>query len=407
MKKTLFAILKLLVAISCFWIVYELLFHIIAVMSLNKPDPTSVLLPIEVDGKWGYVDKTGKIAIQPNFMGAGYFSEGLAPVCVNVIGKGEENESLWGFIDKTGKVVIEPKFIDASSFHEVLAAVAITDKDGKNNKLWGYINKGGRFVIKPQYSVATNFENDVAIVLLGEAYETERLIDITGKTIFEGDSSRIDGFSEGLAFVQAKDRNGVNDPWGIIDRTGKFVVKPMFYNVGRFHNGLAPVCTSPDSDYGFIDKKGKMVIPARFTNARDFSEGLAYVQPAGQELCGYIDTAGKTVIKPQFVWAKSFSEGLALADDGKKLFGFIDKTGKMVVPLDSSEIEDAGEFQNGVVVVGNEAYFGCMNLAGKIIVPIQYSGINRMDDGIIKVYDDEGGFGYFNGDGDCIWKRHR
>ncbi|EAK1349894.1 WG repeat-containing protein, partial [Campylobacter coli] len=56
-----------------------------------------------LNGKWGFIDKSGKIVIEPKFDGVGNFSEGLAGVELN--GK-------WGFIDKSGKIVIEPKFDD-------------------------------------------------------------------------------------------------------------------------------------------------------------------------------------------------------------------------------------------------------------------------------------------------------
>ena len=46
---------------------------------------------VEVGGKRGYVDKTGKYAISPQFDSASPFTEGLAPVRVG--GK-------WGFVRK-------------------------------------------------------------------------------------------------------------------------------------------------------------------------------------------------------------------------------------------------------------------------------------------------------------------
>jgi hypothetical protein len=61
------------------------------------------------------------------------FSEGLAPVQVG--GK-------FGFIDKTGKMVIPPKYDDAFSFSEGLALVKIGDK-------FRYIDKTGKFVWEP------------------------------------------------------------------------------------------------------------------------------------------------------------------------------------------------------------------------------------------------------------------
>ncbi|EDJ0203504.1 WG repeat-containing protein, partial [Campylobacter coli] len=51
----------------------------------------------------GFIDKSGKIVIEPIFDDIWDFREGLAGVKLN--GK-------WGFIDKSGKIVIEPIFDD-------------------------------------------------------------------------------------------------------------------------------------------------------------------------------------------------------------------------------------------------------------------------------------------------------
>ncbi|MDK1032231.1 MAG: WG repeat-containing protein, partial [Planctomycetia bacterium] len=92
------------------------------------------LLPIKQNGKWGYIDKSGKIIIKPQFDDAWFFSEGLARV-----GFGEQRGALkwlpeslrgslglahvktvykYGFIDKTGTMVIKPQFDNAMSFSE-------------------------------------------------------------------------------------------------------------------------------------------------------------------------------------------------------------------------------------------------------------------------------------------------
>ncbi|MGO9273047.1 MAG: WG repeat-containing protein, partial [Terriglobia bacterium] len=47
--------------------------------------------------KWGYIDKAGKWAIRPQFLQAGPFSEGLAPVRVFTF---SFPPFKWGFIDK-------------------------------------------------------------------------------------------------------------------------------------------------------------------------------------------------------------------------------------------------------------------------------------------------------------------
>src|SRR5579862_394911 len=58
------------------------------------------LFPVDVKGKWGYIDEKGKIVIEPTFESAANFTEGLAAVKAN--GK-------YGYIDRTGKFVIQPE----------------------------------------------------------------------------------------------------------------------------------------------------------------------------------------------------------------------------------------------------------------------------------------------------------
>ena len=56
---------------------------------------------------------------------ADFFSEGFAGVKLN--GK-------WGFVDKSGKVVVPIKYEDGRSFSEGLAAVKLNGK-------WGFISR--------------------------------------------------------------------------------------------------------------------------------------------------------------------------------------------------------------------------------------------------------------------------
>ncbi|MBN1458211.1 MAG: WG repeat-containing protein [Armatimonadetes bacterium] len=111
--------------------------------------PTSVaidtpLYAVEIDGKWGYIDKTGTMAIPPEyrevFLG---FSEGLAPV--------QSGDDLWGYIDPTGRMVVEPQYLDVRPFHEGLAAVGVVDSSSRKPWKCGFIDKKGTMVIPAQY----------------------------------------------------------------------------------------------------------------------------------------------------------------------------------------------------------------------------------------------------------------
>lgn len=86
---------------------------------------------------YGYIDKTGKMAIPAVFNSAAPFSEGVAAVS-------RCDEAF--FIDKTGKTVISGHFTYASSFSRGLASFQTLTKDGL---LSGYADRTGKIVWGP------------------------------------------------------------------------------------------------------------------------------------------------------------------------------------------------------------------------------------------------------------------
>lgn len=101
-----------------------------------------------------------------------HFSEGLAPVL---------SFNKLGFIDKTGRVVIEPLFRETSGFSEGRAAVKIIGSDGQY--VWGYIDRAGRLAIAPQFREAQPFAGGLAQVATTDG--RKQLIDGTGKIIWQ------------------------------------------------------------------------------------------------------------------------------------------------------------------------------------------------------------------------------
>jgi len=99
------------------------------------------------------------------------------------------------------------------------------------------------------------------------------------------------------------------------------------------------------------------------------------VQPEESGLWGFIDPTGKMVIPPQFsmVLASlkgSFSEGLAAVQPKENgLWGFIDPTGKMVIP---PQFNDASYFSGGLApVILPDSSAGYIDETGEMIWPNQ------------------------------------
>ena len=107
---------------------------------LHSPaNETGPLFPVVEHGKWGYIDKTGKIVIPLHYYFAYPFSEGFAFIqqFPNLGGKSIRLQ----FIDKAGLMVMSKAYAFAQPFSEGLAVVAVPGERGL-----GLIDKTGKMV---------------------------------------------------------------------------------------------------------------------------------------------------------------------------------------------------------------------------------------------------------------------
>lgn len=188
-------------------------------------------------GKWGYINKSGKFVIEPRFEKAFDFSEGLARVVIN---------GHTGFIDRAGRLAVQPEydFVDwpRRNFSDGMAAVS---KHGK----WGYVDNTGKEVIKPEFDESSDFTDGFAVVNVGARIHPDALIAYYGggdTWVINKSGKKVDmggepldlssgEFSEGMLVVKRKGASGY------VDKTGKMIIAPQWDCAGDFHEGLAPV----------------------------------------------------------------------------------------------------------------------------------------------------------------------
>src|SRR5262249_33251803 len=183
------------------------------------------LYPAKQGGKWGYIDRAGRIVIPPQFDYAWDFSDGLGPVEVGL---------KKGYVDTEGGVVIKPQFRNALTFSEGLAAVLA---DGR----WVYIDRSGKVVLTPSYCE-------------GEPEEDSDVAD---------GGPYIDSFSDGLAHIATCEGNGAV----YINKSGAVAIKADVELSNRFSEGLAAVRIG--GKWGYMDTVGRIVIQAQYDRASD------------------------------------------------------------------------------------------------------------------------------------------
>jgi hypothetical protein len=378
-KNTLKNILIIIAIFSC------LIF--LGFKSYSKSVSDNPLFLINVDGKYGYINKSGKIIVKPQYDEAAEFSEGLAEVS-NCSEKPNKNgyyiyqyryinkqgkeviypdfhyetktkgniyidskfsnglakfpiSNKWGYIDKSGKFAIKPQFDYAEDFSDSIAAVQIKDK-------WGYINKKGDFVIKPEFDYAQNFIEGIGIVGFYNK-DGNGAVNNKGKFVIPLGNDQLVAISEGImtVFKAKKLKTGETDYSCVYtDKKLNVILDPQKhgYSSGidddgdhsNFSDGLLLV-SDKDWNWLYINKSGKVAFRTKlqgFPDGHDaplynnFSEGLNnFYTENGKE--GFIDKKGKIAIKPIFDSVAPFKNGLAKAKIGNKE-GYIDKTGKFV-----------------------------------------------------------------------------
>jgi hypothetical protein len=313
------------------------------------------LFPVRNGANFQYIDKEGKIVINPQFSSATLFKNGIALV------RSPGEEGLWGFINEQGKYIIPatykqatvfsedlawvvsengaPKAInpkgevkitlqDAESVHifkEGLAAFEVFQKDYVHETKYGFVDKTGKVAISPQFVSAGDFSGGKCAVQ-NDAYRWG-YIDRQGKTAIPFEFEHAGKFVDGQAIVF------VDGKYGAIDETGKYVITPQFD--GLYQDGDLYLIKQ-NGKTGWATRQGKVVVNPQFAAAFTFN-GAAVAPVQVGETWGYVDKAGKIIIKPQFDVALPFVGGVAAVMRGGKV-GFIDSAGKYIVSPQYEEI---------------------------------------------------------------------
>ena len=319
--------------------------------------------------KWGFIDRAGKVVIEPQFNYVRLFSENRAAF--------KDGGDRWGFIDPQGTIVIQPQFEAVSDFVDDRATFSRNNRWGvitssgqilfekefnflkplgeklyafKKNNQWGVITSRGQVIIEAKFSEIGKFsENRAAFLIENGKKDRIGFIDSQGQIVFklpedirlnyyndvsieQFNNGRLPVFAYSPGLVAIKDffterasSGQIRDKWGAIDLNGNQVIPLKYDRLGQFSGCLAEIKVGNKT--GFININSKVIVKPKFENAFNFSRGLAPVKMDGK--WGYINQKGKIVIEPQFQEASNFRQGLAeVVIDNK--WGYINQKGKFV-----------------------------------------------------------------------------
>ena len=257
-------------------------YKLISAFGIDAEGFNSGMVPIRIGEKWGYLNKSGKVAVQPKYedvteFNGGYASAKSGSTYYVVDANGQEfkvetsgvvdtkhfSENLapfktadkkFGFIDVHGKTAIAAQFESVGYFVNRMAWAKTAGGQ------LGYINAKGEWVIKPQFQAGRDFdaESGLARIKSGDRWA---YVTMTGEIVNVNDTQTWGDFSEGLADGKKGELKG------FYNNKGEWVIKPQFEGVRDFRNGYA--AAKQGGKWGVIDKKGNWVIKPSFDGIRD------------------------------------------------------------------------------------------------------------------------------------------
>ncbi len=206
-------------------------------ITINRPseEEEAMLFPFESNGRWGYMNAQGEVIVEPEYVEADTFSDGLA-----LVRKSPGADGQYGYIDQNGNVVIPCSYYMAYPFHSGAALVSLathTDEDR-----WTYIDKNGNRLFEKEFILARSFSEDYAVVL-----------------------------KEGYGFPVPPDID-IPKKWSYIDKSGNFATELDFEEARGFCNGYAMV--KNDGKWGVIDKDFNLVVPYQYNDIGELENAL-------------------------------------------------------------------------------------------------------------------------------------
>lgn len=147
---------------------------------------------------------------------------------------------------------------------------------------------------------------------------------------------------------------------------------------------------------GIVNQEGKVIVSpiydAMFVGFTDGVCKVAQTDESGKDKWGLVNEQGEEIVSPQYdhISPEAAKDGLLAVGIGE-LVGYIDLTGKIVIPVEYASTQIAGD---GMIAVMKEPQkWGYINYQNELIIPMQFWSPVPFENGkAIGLQKDDGEF---------------
>ncbi len=358
------------------------------------------ILPVNMNGRWGYIGIDGVVLVLPQYEWADYFYEdartrGLPDVPLEL-----------DRFPRPGQPVAIRTMVDINGLYPVNAAVETRYASSRArvvvDGLTGFVDKRGWWFIPPVFPYADRYSEGYAVIGNGEKYG---VLDLFGFQIVPFTYDGLLRYREGMAGVLRDGR------CGFIDKRGRLVIEPRYVRVRSFSEGRAMV-EAPNGTLGYILRNGRLDWAdkqRRFSDLGDFRGGFARARVGDR--WGYIDKRYRLRVEPRFEEALDFEGGVAaVMIDGK--WGYLDASFRFTVDpryelafdfARQDDPDDAPERSDAVLLlVQSRGLLGYINRIGRVSISPQFDSALPYFRRYARVSQPPS-FGYIDVSGRVLW----
>lgn len=242
----------------------------------------------------------------------------------------------------------------------------------------GFINPQGKLTVVPGVKEMQNFSLGLSAGKTSD--DIACFIDSTGKIAktFPDYNSVYNFEADGITNFYHK-----NDRFGLMDKSFKELIPAKYNQTSFYSKGIYIVETG--GKWGVVDNNDKTIIPFEYESL-GFLEEVGLIRATKSTGSGFIDKTGKVIIPLNFYSLFPFQENFAkFIDEPSGNYGIIDRTGKIVVQPKYSDIQF---FKNGRAVVSSYTYVkdgetiikrGYIDTTGKEVIPMTFTSATDFD----------------------------
>lgn len=394
--------------------------------SAANEEKMCLLFSVCSKGKWGILDEYGNeiTALQYDCMIQGFPGDGGAynlPAQLVIVSK----DGKYGYIDPSDGRVCVPVIFDNVYGFDIYALDGEVKYNGKNaiidrkgnlllddfdyeykwltsdylifkvDEKWGIVNKKKEIVISPKYDeLELSFR-------VGDSNQVLFKAKLDGKTgIIDEWEKNILPFLYDEIEIYAEDapiKCVIDGKYIFLDRKTLKQISPLYDKVEvEYEYGFSEVYMKKDwfsevymnKKWGCIDRQGNIIVPLEFDGISHYYDGeIVKFNVKKGENWGIWDINNKIEIPIYYDNILPRSGCYILSRNSK--YGLANKKGFLILQCIYDEIipnvYDNTDFE-GLFAVKSKGLWGCVNLDGKIVVPIEYDKVDFAANWNIKVY---------------------